>query len=65
MSDVHVTCVFAWQAMRLRSQRLRHLDITGCSALRELQVSGLEKPVAQLMASSAVAKVRTCRLALL
>ena len=45
--------------MRLQARQLRTLDITGCAALRILQVAGLERPVSHLQEQARSSKVST------
>jgi hypothetical protein len=47
------------QDMRLQARQLRTLDITGCAALRTLQVAGLERPVGQIQEHARSSKVGT------
>ena len=46
-----------WQVLHLQGKSLRHLDVGGCSNLHELQMSRLERPVADLMAAARSGKV--------
>ncbi len=43
--------------MRLQARRLVCLDVGGCGALRTLQVSGLERAMAELQAEARASKV--------
>ncbi len=46
------------QSLRLHSVSLKHLDISNCSSLRELQLRMLERPIGELEAARASSKVR-------
>lgn len=47
------------QSLRLQSVSLKHLDISNCGSLRELQLRMLERPIGELEAARASSKV--CR----
>ena len=45
------------QSLRLHTVSLKHLDISNCGSLRDLQLRMLERPIAELEAARASSKV--------